>query len=232
MNTGINDAVNLAWKLAAVVQGRASPSLLDSYEPERIAFARRLVATTDRVFTAVTSPTALARLIRTQVAPHLLPVLVRSASVRRFIFRTISQTAMHYRAGPLSEGRAGRLRGGDRLPWVVADASKEGHADNFAPLTSLDWQVHGYGDLGPEVRAACAARRLPVHVFPWGSAAQGAGMERNALYLVRPDGYIGLVDPGASVAKLEYYLDSRGIQPASRAETASLAAQSAQVRAQ
>src|SRR5215204_553320 len=86
MNTGINDAVNLAWKLAAVVQGRASPSLLDSYEPERIAFARRLVATTDRAFTAVTSPTALARLIRTQVAPRLLPVLVRSASVRRFMF--------------------------------------------------------------------------------------------------------------------------------------------------
>ena len=48
MNTGIGDAVNLAWKLAAVLQGRADPSLLDSYEPERIAFARRLVATTDQ----------------------------------------------------------------------------------------------------------------------------------------------------------------------------------------
>jgi 2-polyprenyl-6-methoxyphenol hydroxylase-like FAD-dependent oxidoreductase len=39
VNTGIGDAVNLAWKLAAVLQGRADPSLLDSYEPERIAFA-------------------------------------------------------------------------------------------------------------------------------------------------------------------------------------------------
>ena len=48
MNTGIGDAVNLAWKLAAVLQGRADASILDSYEPERIAFARRLVATTDR----------------------------------------------------------------------------------------------------------------------------------------------------------------------------------------
>ena len=50
MNTGIGDAVNLAWKLAGVLQGRADAALLDSYEPERIAFARRLVATTDRVF--------------------------------------------------------------------------------------------------------------------------------------------------------------------------------------
>jgi 2-polyprenyl-6-methoxyphenol hydroxylase-like FAD-dependent oxidoreductase len=51
MNTGIGDAVNLAWKLAAVLHGRAEPALLDTYEPERIAFARRLVATTDRAFT-------------------------------------------------------------------------------------------------------------------------------------------------------------------------------------
>ena len=56
MNTGIGDAVNLAWKLAAVLQGGPRPSLLDTYEPERIAFARRLVATTDRAFTVVTSP--------------------------------------------------------------------------------------------------------------------------------------------------------------------------------
>src|SRR5712675_2911037 len=47
MNTGIGDAINLAWKLAMVVQKRAAIRLLDSYEPERIAFARRLVATTD-----------------------------------------------------------------------------------------------------------------------------------------------------------------------------------------
>ena len=50
MNTGIGDAVNLAWKLCAVLQRRAKVSLLDSYEPERIAFARRLVTTTDRAY--------------------------------------------------------------------------------------------------------------------------------------------------------------------------------------
>ena len=62
MNTGIGDAVNLAWKLAAVVHQRMHASILDSYEPERIAFARRLVETTDRAFTSVTSRRALARL--------------------------------------------------------------------------------------------------------------------------------------------------------------------------
>ena len=119
MNTGMGDAVNLAWKLAAVLQQRASASLLDSYEPERIAFARRLVATTDRVFTAVTSPGRLARLIRVEVAPRVLPILARSVVFRRFMFRTISQTALHYRSSSLSEGQAGQLRGGDRLPWIT-----------------------------------------------------------------------------------------------------------------
>src|SRR5207302_5918045 len=72
MNTGIGDAVNLAWKLAAVLRGRADASLLDSYEPERIAFARRLVTTTDRAFTGVTSAGALARLIRLHVVPLMI----------------------------------------------------------------------------------------------------------------------------------------------------------------
>jgi 2-polyprenyl-6-methoxyphenol hydroxylase-like FAD-dependent oxidoreductase len=70
MNTGIADAVNLAWKLAAVVQGSATRALLDTYEPERIAFARRLVATTDQAFSTVTSPGAVARFIRTEVVPR------------------------------------------------------------------------------------------------------------------------------------------------------------------
>ncbi|HEY2546162.1 MAG TPA: FAD-dependent monooxygenase, partial [Candidatus Acidoferrum sp.] len=69
MNTGIGDAVNLSWKLAAVLRGNADASLLDSYEPERIAFARRLVSTTDRAFTGVTSSSAFARLVRLHIVP-------------------------------------------------------------------------------------------------------------------------------------------------------------------
>ena len=69
MNTGIGDAMNLAWKLASVLKDKSRDSLLDSYEPERIAFARTLVATTDRVFAGVINPSAFARLVRTRVDP-------------------------------------------------------------------------------------------------------------------------------------------------------------------
>src|SRR3989441_6678657 len=75
MNTGIGDAVNLAWKFAAVLQRQAPPAILETYEPERIGFARRLVATTDRAFTLVTSRGRLARVVRVHVVPRVLPVL-------------------------------------------------------------------------------------------------------------------------------------------------------------
>jgi FAD binding domain len=204
MNTGIGDAVNLAWKLAAVLHGRAAAPLLDTYEPERIGFARRLVATTDRAFTVVTSSGPTARFVRVDVAPRLLPALFPSRSFRRLMFRTLSQIGVNYRGSGLSEGRAGRVRGGDRLPWVPAD--------NFGPLTSLDWQVHIYGTAAPGIGEVCGGRGLVLHTFPWQSAASRAGLERGAVYLVRPDGYVGLADPEASPVRLEHYLDTRRLR--------------------
>ena len=77
MNTGIGDAVNLAWKLAAVLQGQAHERLLDSYEMERIPFAHKLVDTTDRVFSLVTTRSFNANLVRLHLVPLLLPILFR-----------------------------------------------------------------------------------------------------------------------------------------------------------
>ena len=75
MNTGIGDAVNLAWKIAAVLQGRAGPALLDTYEAERIPFARRLIATTDRVFQAIVSEGLDGQAVRRLLLPYGLPAL-------------------------------------------------------------------------------------------------------------------------------------------------------------
>ena len=130
MNTGIGDAINLAWKLAAVLAGRAPDSLLDTYEAERIGFARRLVATTDRVFSFVTAEGRIADIVRTRIAPRADPdghrIRARFASI---IFRTVSQITLNYRGGPLSVGSAGHVHGGDRLPWVAVDGK-----DNFTSL--------------------------------------------------------------------------------------------------
>jgi 2-polyprenyl-6-methoxyphenol hydroxylase-like FAD-dependent oxidoreductase len=213
MNTGIGDAANLAWKLAAVLQQQSPAAILETYEPERIAFARRLVATTDRGFTIVTSPGRLARLVRVVVAPRLLPALFRVAAVRRFMFRTVSQIAVNYRHSALSEGAAGAVQGGDRLPWVPPEREREQASDNFTPLASLWWQAHVYGACEASVAELCRGRGVAMHTFPWSPACERAGLKRDALYLVRPDGYVGFADPEANPARLQQYLDNRGIRP-------------------
>jgi 2-polyprenyl-6-methoxyphenol hydroxylase-like FAD-dependent oxidoreductase len=211
MNTGIGDAVNLAWKLAAVVQKRANAALLDSYEPERIGFARTLVATTDQAFTSVTSSGAIARMIRLHIVPLVLPLLFAFKAARRLIFRRVSQTSIDYRGSSLNLGWTESLEGGDRLPWVQ---HADGEKDNFGPLTSRDWQLHIYGEATKEMRAMCETRKLPLHVFPWRAEMRQTGLWRNAAYLIRPDGYVGLADSVASTAAITSYLDARGIVPA------------------
>jgi len=210
MNTGIGDAVNLAWKLAAVVQGRANAALLDSYETERIGFARTLVATTDQAFTSVTSSGTMARLIRLHIVPLLLPLLFAFEATRRVMFRRVSQTSIHYEGSSLSVGWTETVEGGDRLPWVQ---HADGEKDNFAPLASLDWQVHIYGEASQEMRTVCETRKLPLHVFPWRAEIRRTGLWRNAAYLIRPDGYVGMADAVASTAAVTSYLDARGILP-------------------
>ena len=158
----------------------------------------------------MTSTSALARTIRLRVVPLVIPSLFAFRAARRFIFRTVSQTQVHYRDSALSEGRAGRVRGGDRLPWV-SSARGGGSAGNFAALTSLEWQVHVYGDATPAIRAACDQRRLPLHVFAWDAGAAASGLQRNAVYLVRPDGYVGLAADADGAAALSAYLDKHAI---------------------
>jgi 2-polyprenyl-6-methoxyphenol hydroxylase-like FAD-dependent oxidoreductase len=220
MNTGIGDAVNLAWKLAAVLKGGASDSLLATYEPERIRFARRLVATTDRVFTVVTKQGTVARFVRTRLVPRIAPLLFRPTAVRRLLFRTVSQIGVHYRKSPLSEGMAGDIRGGDRLPWVELGGPDGQAADNFATLESLQWQAHCYGEAPAAVRAACAENGLALHTFPWQAAMKRAGLKRNAVYLIRPDGYVGLADPAGDVHAIEQYLAKHQIRAATKSEAA------------
>lgn len=201
MNTGIGDAVNLGWKIAHVLQNRADKTLLDTYEPERIGFARSLVSTTDRVFTGLVGEGVAGEFTRKIVAPLVFGVVTRFSLGRHAIFRTISQMRIHYPDSPLSQGVAGDVHGGDRLPWTGVHAK-----DNFEPLRSLDWQAHVYGAVDKDLEIACGELHLPLHAFPFGDHTKDAGLKRGALYLVRPDGYIALASFEQSVSKLRTFV--------------------------
>jgi hypothetical protein len=81
--------------------------------------------------------------------------------------------------------------------------------DNFTPLTALDWQVHVYGDATADTEVMCDQRQLALHVFPWGPKTRLAGLRRNAVYLLRPDGYVALANPEGSATAVSSYFDAR-----------------------
>jgi len=207
MNTGIGDAINLAWKLEAVLTGRAPDNLLDTYETERIGFARRLVATTDRVFTLATAEGRIAEIMRTRIVPVIFPRVVAFEPVRDYIFRTVSQITLNYRRTPLSVGAAGHVHGGDRLPWIRSEGT-----DNFAPLSAMIWQVHVYGAAHPDLIKWCRDRNVALHVFAWTAQHEAAGLARDALYLLRPDTYVALADPSGAPDAIERYCAERELR--------------------
>lgn len=214
MNTGLGDAHNLAWKLAAVVRGEAGPGLLASYGPERRPFARSLVNTTDRVFRLISGDGPLARRVRGTVLPAVLGRLLGGGDrgggageaptpVGALAFGLLSQTRLSYPHSPLSVGRAGRVRGGDRLPYVPGSG-------NFGALREPGAQLHVYGVPSPGVIAWTARHAgVALRVFPFGGAARRAGLAEDAAYLVRPDGYVSAAQPTFDGAALDQVLAGR-----------------------
>src|SRR4029077_7624167 len=97
----------------------------------------------------------IARFVRVRLVPLLLPALFRFREARRLMFLTVSQINVNYRDRARAVGSAGRVRAGDRLPWV----GQEDGTDNFASLRSLDWQGHVYGDARNEDAQAWPHRR-------------------------------------------------------------------------
>ena len=212
MNTGIGDAINLAWKLKAVLSGgvhdaAAANRLLNTFEDERIAFAKKLVRTTDQAFSLVTAEGRFAQFVRTRLVSVVAPMVVWLEPMRDFIFRTVSQLMINYRGEYLSRGEAGDVHGGDRLPWFDLGDGISNH-DGFRDLC---WQVHVYGYAGAEVEEWCRENGLPCHVFPWRSEFEEAGIGRDAAYLMRPDSYVASAAHAALPEALERYFSDHGI---------------------
>lgn len=218
MNTGLQDAYNLAWKLALVVTGRAGAPLLDSYEAERIPVARRLLASTDRFFSIVVANSRLAGLARTRVLTKVMGFAMHLEPIRRLAFRTISQIGISYRESPLSTDRPGLSgngpRAGDRFPWLRVRFSPEGpEEDLFGKLDDTRFtrivigrfpSEEGDPALGDLVRTLA----IPSD-GPNATVLERARIPRRASYLLRPDGHIGIAGTDLDAAAMKRYLSER-----------------------
>ncbi|MGW0333199.1 FAD-dependent monooxygenase [Streptomyces sp. NPDC003011] len=204
MNTGIQDALNLGWKLALVCRGRAPEELLETYETERAPVGRGVRRFTDRAFTIGTSGNPVIRLARARLAPRLAPLALLASGPRKRLFRTVSELAVHYRRSPVTVAGSrwpGRgPRAGDRLP----DLPRGLQARTAGPGWHL--LLSGPPATWPDERLASVVGGrddlIGVHRLgrrsPWQTEAQA---------LVRPDGYLGYVARGADLAGLRAYLD-------------------------
>lgn len=215
MNTGIMDAINLAWKLTTAIKHNAMPEdaknkLLDTYEAERRSFALTVVGVTDHGFTALTSSGWMAHFVRAWVIPYLAPVITKFQSARMEIFRRGSQLVCTYRGSPLSQPAAGNgvVQPGDRLPWVKTEQS-----DNFSTLHDICWQIHIYGEQRPGLAEWCQGKNIQLTVFDWDDRHGKVGLHKDTAYLLRPDQYIaGIFDGETIESDLDVFLSAQGLE--------------------
>jgi 2-polyprenyl-6-methoxyphenol hydroxylase-like FAD-dependent oxidoreductase len=132
MNTGLQDANNLAWKLAGVINKQFNPGILDSYANERMPVAKTLLHTTDRIFTVIMSDKWYARVFKKWLLPVLLKFAWSKKGIREALFERVSQIGIGYRDSHLNLhiSQSAKVKAGDRLPYLkVFDEKKQEETD-------------------------------------------------------------------------------------------------------
>jgi 2-polyprenyl-6-methoxyphenol hydroxylase-like FAD-dependent oxidoreductase len=196
MNAGIQDMINLSWKLAMVMQGRAKPELLDTYQTDRLPAIRQLVRMTERATKVFNSTNPIAHAALTRLAPLALS----RSSVQDEAAARLGQVAMSYRKCPIAKGggRIGPLEAGDRVPNLPLDTG--GRLYDMLDMSTLTLFVTGgHGRIAEAHRPwddVIAVRRV--------SSEQLTGP---AWLLVRPDGYLAAAGGPGDAATLRGWLD-------------------------
>jgi 2-polyprenyl-6-methoxyphenol hydroxylase-like FAD-dependent oxidoreductase len=231
MNTGIQDAYNLAWKLALVLKHSAHAQILETYNEERLPNAKRLTATTDRMFNLAAGKDWFVGLIRTTIFPPLAKYILSIEAVRKKFFILISQIGITYRSGSLSMHDAGahngdaqfEVKAGDRMPYFEIDGKsiyERLHAPQFHLLTfsagpgvshelKLSTDDGGgllSGEKEPDATEARYTEIVDRHLIPLEpKGVEIFGTDEPFNLLLRPDNYIGFISSDTSSGPLLKY---------------------------
>jgi hypothetical protein len=215
MNTGIQDAYNLGWKLALVSRGDAVEQILDTYNEERHRVGEKLLTSTDRFFAVLASGGPVRRFIR-RLMPTIGIRLLATPCVGPRIARFVSQTGIRYRHSALSTDGPGAAqlgrgapRAGDRAPDVPLSAERRLHDLLHGPEFKLllfagdaALMVERLAALGSDIEArygplvkSVLLRHTASHIRfgeidETAEAHRRYGARQGAVYLIRPDGHI------------------------------------------
>ncbi len=243
MNTGLQDAANLAWKLALLVRGQAPEALLDTYHSERWPIGQKILQRTDRLFAAMSSQEAWVTRLRNFVLPFVAPTIAGIAPARARAFHFLSQLGVRYHASafvhdasPATTPRAWRhgISAGRRAPDARITAERmafdllQGYRFPLLALSRRPLDGDEIGRLAAELAALPAALGLDLetHLIARSLIGRDArflqaespqvfeayGLSRRvpqALFLVRPDGYVAYRAVGLDVASLERFVRER-----------------------
>jgi 2-polyprenyl-6-methoxyphenol hydroxylase-like FAD-dependent oxidoreductase len=232
MNTGMQDAVNLGWKLASVIRGKHGDQLLDSYNIERHRVGENLIINTDRMFEMMATTNPIYLYLRNTIMPWILPWVMGNRARRANRFRFVSQLGIRYRHSPIvgqASTYVGKLRGGDRAPdgkleQVGKDTSVlgllTGPTHHLLLFSGTNLSALDEGELGCVAQDVLQtnmemkvnlifARTSPTtsHVVDEnGHVHKIYGFEEPSYVLVRPDSYITYVGPIAAVDELKAWI--------------------------
>ncbi|KAI0514702.1 FAD binding domain-containing protein [Xylaria bambusicola] len=233
MNTGIQDAVNLGWKLAAVLRGEKPDSFLDTYNTERHRIGQHLLQTTDRVFTYVTSTNPIFLFFRNLILPWIIPLATWNKARLQTRFQFIAQLRIRYRHSDIvatANGFDGPIKGGDRAVdgKIMGPEGEKWMLDLLTPLSHHLILFSGSGakqaSEGELSRAEArfledAKTAVKVHtIFSGGQKGQAGyvdidgglhkafGFTAAGYVLIRPDGYIAHIGPLAALGEAAKWL--------------------------
>ena len=212
MNTGIQDAYNLAWKMALVLNGSAAERILDTYNEERLPNAKRLLQTTDRMFNLAAGTDWFLNVIRATVFPPMAKFILSLDVIKKRFFPLISQIGINYRDSSLSDHDGDEefeVRAGDRMPYFLAEGKSiydKLREPKFHLLTFSD----GEGDYQEERNeiAGKYGHLLDHHVVPlYPHVAEVFGMSVAFNVLLRPDNHIAFISSEISSDRVMAYLN-------------------------
>ncbi len=222
MNTGLQDAYNLAWKLQGVIKNEFHEKILDSYSEERMGVAKQLLATTDKLFTLSVSGNWFVKQIRRYVLPRLFQWIWKRSGMRFRLFSHISQIALHYRASGMSvhHSRTREIAAGDRLPYLkLFDEKRKEHSDLHAWCSKPGFTLLVIGLISQRdvhllakfIKATYPAQ-LNFYYLPPSSSNQHIfdafeiKEDHKKAVIVRPDLYIGYMNDVVDIELIDIYL--------------------------